>query len=79
MRVRVAKLFKETKSGVKVGEKVGDCFLLARGVREGCLISPDTVQHFDSRFGERNEKEKMARNKNGNGRDIYIYWLMRII
>lgn len=40
MRIRVAKIFKETKSRVKVGEKVGDCFLLARGVRQGSLISP---------------------------------------
>lgn len=40
LRVRVAEIFKEIKSRVKVGEKVGDCFWLARGVRQGCPISP---------------------------------------
>lgn len=39
LRVRVAEIFKETKSRVKVGEKVGDCFWLAREVRQGCPIN----------------------------------------
>jgi len=37
---RVEQILRETKSRVKVGRKVGECFWTARGVRQGCPLSP---------------------------------------
>lgn len=33
-------MFRETKSRVRVGEKTGEEFWTARGVRQGCPLSP---------------------------------------
>lgn len=37
---RVRDVFRETKSRVKVGGKLGENFWTARGVRQGCPLSP---------------------------------------
>jgi len=37
---RVEKMMRETRSRVKIREKIGEGFWTARGVRQGCLLSP---------------------------------------
>jgi len=37
---RVEQVLRKTKSKVRIGGKVGDCFWMARGVRHGCPLSP---------------------------------------
>lgn len=37
---RVKEVYRETKSRMKVGEELGGNFWTARGVRQGCLMSP---------------------------------------
>lgn len=40
LRNRVEEVYRETRSRVRVGEKVGESFWTARGVRQGCPMSP---------------------------------------
>lgn len=40
LRKRIEEVYRETKSRVRVGEKVGENFWTARGVRQGCPMSP---------------------------------------
>lgn len=37
---RIEEVVRETKSRVRVGEKLGDSFWIAREVRQGCPLSP---------------------------------------
>jgi len=37
---RVEQVLRETKCRVRVGEGIGECFWTARGVRQGCPLSP---------------------------------------
>jgi len=36
---RVNQVLRETKSRVRIGGEVGDCFWIARGVRQECPLS----------------------------------------
>ena len=40
MVVRVEEALRETKSRVRIGEETGESFWLARGLRQGCPLSP---------------------------------------
>ena len=39
LRLRIAEIFRETKSRVRVMDQVEESFWLARGVRQGCSLS----------------------------------------
>ena len=39
LRLRIAEIFRETKSSARVLDQVGQSFWLARGVRQGCPLS----------------------------------------
>jgi len=40
LRERIGEIMRETKGRVRVGEKLGEAFWMARGVRQGCPLSP---------------------------------------
>lgn len=58
---RVAEMWRETKSRVRVVGEIGEGFWTARGVRQRCPLS-SAIQFVDSGHGRGNKKLKMGRD-----------------
>lgn len=40
MKRKIKRIYRETRSRVKVGNELEECFWTARGIKQGCLLSP---------------------------------------
>jgi len=67
---RVREILRETKSRVKVGEEWGESFWAARGLRQGCPLSPTLFSILIADLEEEMEKVKWGGVKVG-GRKVY--------
>lgn len=68
LRRRIEEVYRETRSKVRVGKEEGESFWTARGVRQGCPMSPHLFNLLIADVEEVMEKRRMGWGQTGRGK-----------